>query len=760
MFWDLAIAAVTSVWLRRHTDVTGLHGHIAVAVLFLAVFAAIRALPELSYQRLLEEEKKLLNAVKGSVQHQWHTFAGKSLPRRGGPHRVVWNIHSLALRNPDGSGRRPVAILLHGHSSGSALWESVLDQVSQVADLLVLDLPGWGRSPAPPELLAAKEPSRVTELHTDMLEGWLQANGLQNEHIILIGHSFGGYLATQFAALHPHSIKQLILISPAGLTPVLPQGAFVWGTYFKFWPPQRIARVLGRIGYLLFTTIYGLTTTEDPRYPTYYYQLAAATTHTGEGDRPAATFLRYTWDGSLWWSTPCLTQVLEYPGKLSMVWGQQDELLPAMLGALVHRLRPETDLYYIKGALHNPAHSNSRATCDAIIDCILKGSGERRVTVLGRGSGRGYEGGDADKLLAITAHVSSGPLHSSAPPTPQLSGEITTDVPVSLPALSLPSPVDEGALPLVQPSSTRSGVSSSFTDGSSSFTASSLGERSDDLGSPLAVPLTPAAVPPASQVARGKDRVGYELGTGRGHCNHCMHAVRLHKSYWRCSCAAWSFNAHVSSMRTRSHFQAMLAFLDECFVYGTFNAQTSKCVVMYIRPKTPLPLAPARSSSDRVHGSGVRGEAVPGSRALRGAMSALYDATATLALAAHSIMARESVSDVDNPIVVVEDDSKGSRAHVEAGGLVGAHTGGGEEQQGACIGRAQEMENSSASGRITRRVSVMDFQEETDKRTSEHSPTNRHQYTEHPSTRISKDGQVVLEATPAIFARGEVFLLD
>ena len=72
--------------------------------------------------------------------------------------------------------------------------------------LIAPDWPGAGLS----DLL----PSYSMEALVDWLEGFRAALGL--ERFILVGHSFGGFLASRYAASHPARVERLVLIDPAG----------------------------------------------------------------------------------------------------------------------------------------------------------------------------------------------------------------------------------------------------------------------------------------------------------------------------------------------------------------------------------------------------------------------------------------------------------------------------------------------------------------------------------------------------------------
>jgi pimeloyl-ACP methyl ester carboxylesterase len=74
--------------------------------------------------------------------------------------------------------------------------------------VLAPELPGYGSSTG-------------EELLEDMLDftlhGWDVADALGLDEVVLIGHSMGGMLAAEMAALCPGRVKALVLVSPVGL---------------------------------------------------------------------------------------------------------------------------------------------------------------------------------------------------------------------------------------------------------------------------------------------------------------------------------------------------------------------------------------------------------------------------------------------------------------------------------------------------------------------------------------------------------------
>lgn len=110
-------------------------------------------------------------------------------------------------------GEGPPAILVHGNPATHTFWRPVVDPLSRDRTLHVVDLPGFGRSPAP------EDPSGyAVESIAEKILAFADREGL--ERFDLVGHSFGGAVAATIAAAMPGRIKTLTLITP--VTPDAP----------------------------------------------------------------------------------------------------------------------------------------------------------------------------------------------------------------------------------------------------------------------------------------------------------------------------------------------------------------------------------------------------------------------------------------------------------------------------------------------------------------------------------------------------------
>jgi pimeloyl-ACP methyl ester carboxylesterase len=78
------------------------------------------------------------------------------------------------------------------------------------ADSVLLDLPGFGASPAPPDAWGTAD-------YADAIAEWLA--GLPAGRRVWVAHSFGCRVGLQLAARHPEVVDGLFLIAAAGLPP-------------------------------------------------------------------------------------------------------------------------------------------------------------------------------------------------------------------------------------------------------------------------------------------------------------------------------------------------------------------------------------------------------------------------------------------------------------------------------------------------------------------------------------------------------------
>jgi len=104
-------------------------------------------------------------------------------------------------------------VMLHGFAAGIAFWLMNLEEISVNRPLYAIDLLGFGRSSRPN---FSKDAETIERQFIESIERWREL--MQIPKMILLGHSFGGFLASSYAMKYPDRIEHLILADPWGYT--------------------------------------------------------------------------------------------------------------------------------------------------------------------------------------------------------------------------------------------------------------------------------------------------------------------------------------------------------------------------------------------------------------------------------------------------------------------------------------------------------------------------------------------------------------
>lgn len=114
----------------------------------------------------------------------------------------------------DGPRQAPPLLLIHGSGASGASWSPVVPGLAGDHHVIRVDLSGCGHSPPSPSYDVPDQADRVAAVLDDL--------GLR--HVVVVGHSSGGYIATALAEQRRDLVTSLALVS-TGPSPdaLLPQ---------------------------------------------------------------------------------------------------------------------------------------------------------------------------------------------------------------------------------------------------------------------------------------------------------------------------------------------------------------------------------------------------------------------------------------------------------------------------------------------------------------------------------------------------------
>lgn len=124
----------------------------------------------------------------------------------------------------------PPLVLLHGYMATLTMWWPNIADFSKDYRVYAVDVMGQPGKSCPAEPIG----------NVDDYVSWLTAtlNGLHLDRVSLVGMSFGGWLALNYAVAAPERVRKLVLLSPGGLLPMVRQ--FMVRGMIMVWFPTRL----------------------------------------------------------------------------------------------------------------------------------------------------------------------------------------------------------------------------------------------------------------------------------------------------------------------------------------------------------------------------------------------------------------------------------------------------------------------------------------------------------------------------------------
>ena len=250
-------------------------------------------------------------------------------PRHAGPGEQMrtLNIGGRVLRvaTRDGNPDWPPLLLCNGIGAPLEAFQPFVDALDRRRALIRFDMPGIGGSPAPalPYHLATLPPV-LSEL-LDRL-GYQQAD--------VLGISWGGGLAQQFALSRPDRVRRLVLVATgpgALMIPGHPRVLLHMLTPRRHHDPAHAARIAGEL--------YGGSVRDDPA-------LARDLLHATARPGPARGYYYQLASAIGWTSLPRLRR-LQQPTLI--LAGDDDPIIPLVNARIMHRLIPRSELHIYHG---------------------------------------------------------------------------------------------------------------------------------------------------------------------------------------------------------------------------------------------------------------------------------------------------------------------------------------------------------------------------------------------------------------------------
>jgi len=224
----------------------------------------------------------------------------------------------IAIRS--GNGTRTPLLLMNGIGVNLEVLQPFIDALDPAIEVIRFDVPGTGGSPAP------RIPYRFSALARLVTEMLVQ---LGYHQVDVLGISWGGGLAQQFAFQYPRRCRRLILVSTgtgALMVPGHPSILAKIATPRRYQDPAYMAQVAGEV--------YGGKVRTQPELAQEFARTALL------GSVPGYF---YQMLGAVGWTSIPWLRKLRQPTLI--LHGDDDPLVPLVNAKIMYRLIPHSKLY-------------------------------------------------------------------------------------------------------------------------------------------------------------------------------------------------------------------------------------------------------------------------------------------------------------------------------------------------------------------------------------------------------------------------------
>jgi len=223
-------------------------------------------------------------------------------------------------------------LLVHGIGGSADDWALQIPQLAQRYHVLAVDLPGFGQSDGGPQHYSPE--NYVAALH-------FLVQRRARSPLRLVGHSMGGAVALNYAALHPDRVDRLVVADVAGILHRLAYTKFLVGNWLhggdgeSRWSSEVLQSFAGKFLEGLVNSSFD---SEDAMENSYVEGVG--------GERQISAMALVDAD-----FTPLLPRV---QAPVLILWGTADDIAPLRTAQVLRRRLPRSWLELIDGAAHVP----------------------------------------------------------------------------------------------------------------------------------------------------------------------------------------------------------------------------------------------------------------------------------------------------------------------------------------------------------------------------------------------------------------------
>jgi len=264
------------------------------------------------------------------------------------------------------SSNKPAIVLVHGLGDEADTWRHIFTSLAAAGYRVIApDLPGFGRSVWKKNINMRRHCAAVLRL--------LTATGIASleNPSVLAGNSLGAAISEMAACKRPDLVKSLILID--GCFPI--ENKIDKGTFLLMLPSagSKWYRSFRKNHQMAWESLYPFYADLDAMSAgdrEFLRERVIARVESGNQERGYLSTMRsmnlfFAFNGR-----SVSRRIKTYPGKIAILWGKEDRILPVEKAGLFRGLRPDAKITLIAGAGHLPHQEKPAETAAEMLRFI------------------------------------------------------------------------------------------------------------------------------------------------------------------------------------------------------------------------------------------------------------------------------------------------------------------------------------------------------------------------------------------------------
>lgn len=252
-------------------------------------------------------------------------------------------------------------VCIHGLGDEADSFRHLFPALKNHYRMIAFDLPNFGRSRSSKKATMRKHISAVEEILT-----------MINGPVVLLGSSMGAIIAEAAAVRNPEQVKSLILLdgalpmktkpSPGLLFMALPLLGKSWYKAF---------RKNHKSAYQSLMPFYADLEALPQDDKDFLYHRVIDRVESESQRRAYFSSLRSLIGYTLCSSSSITKKIQRYPGKILIIWGEDDSQMPLKTPEYILSLRPDICFLSLPNVGHLPHQERPKETSDAILQFVM-----------------------------------------------------------------------------------------------------------------------------------------------------------------------------------------------------------------------------------------------------------------------------------------------------------------------------------------------------------------------------------------------------